>query len=95
MFEFPVELHSHQPSRRELLRLGSGLGLLSSLSVVKSACAAGASALPGNAAPNAIRSCIVVFYYGGPSHLDTYDVKPDAPDSVRAELTKIGYRVKG
>lgn len=88
MFEFPVELHSHQPSRRELLRLGSGLGLMSSLSAVKSVCAAGASQL-ANAGSNAIRSCIVVFYYGGPSHLDTYDAKPDAPDSVRGEFSSI------
>ena len=89
MLEFPVELHSHQPSRRKLLQLGSGLGLLSSLSAVKSACANGAAALPRIAAPNTIRSCIVVFYYGGPSHLDTYDVKPDAPDSVRGEFSSI------
>ena len=25
-----------------------------------------------------VRSCILIFYYGGPSHLDTYDPKPDA-----------------
>ena len=89
MIEFPVELHSHQPSRRQLLQLGSGLGLLSSLSAVKTACAAGAAAISDVATPNAIRSCIVVFYYGGPSHLDTYDVKPEAPDSVRGEFSSI------
>ncbi|NQV26463.1 MAG: DUF1501 domain-containing protein [Rhodopirellula sp.] len=89
MFEFPIELHSHQPSRRQLLQMGSGLGLLSSLSAVKSACAAGAATVPSVAAPNSIRACIVVFYYGGPSHLDTYDVKPDAPDSVRGEFSSI------
>src|SRR5262249_18615650 len=29
--------------------------------------------------PGPVRSCILIFYYGGPSHLDTYDPKPDAP----------------
>ena len=89
MVEFPIELHSHRPSRRELLRLGSGLGLLSSLWHVKSACAAGASSLETLGSRSSIRSCVVVFYYGGPSHLDTYDVKPDAPDSVRGEFSTI------
>jgi hypothetical protein len=88
MFEFPVELHSNRPSRRELLRLGAGLGLFSSLSAVKSACADTASR-ESSTASSSIRSCIVVFYYGGPSHLDTYDVKPDAPDSVRGEFSTI------
>lgn len=86
---FPVELHSHRPSRRELLQWGGGLGLLSSLSTVKSAIAAGASATDAKSEATSVRSCIVVFYYGGPSHLDTYDVKPDAPDSVRGEFTAI------
>jgi len=94
MFAFPVELHSHHPSRRELLRLGSGLGLLSSLSAVKSACAA-ASTLEAKITPTSIRSCIFVFYYGGPSHLDTYDTKPNAPDSVRGEFLNIATSQPG
>ena len=36
-----------------------------------------------------IRSCILVFYYGGPSHLDTYDLKPNAPAEVRGEFKPI------
>ena len=89
---FPIELHSHRPSRRELLQLGSGLGALSSLAAVKNAIAAGASATKRRVeTPETptVRSCIVVFYYGGPSHLDTYDVKPNAPDSVRGEFSTI------
>ena len=27
-----------------------------------------------------IRSCILLFYYGGPSHLDLWDMKPEAPN---------------
>lgn len=36
-----------------------------------------------------IRSCILLFYYGGPSHLDTFDMKPEAPAEVRGEFGSI------
>lgn len=47
------------------------------------------------AAPAAIRSCIFLFYYGGPSHLDTYDLKPQAPSTVRGEFQGISTTVPG
>jgi hypothetical protein len=43
----------------------------------------------------AIRSCILVFYYGGPSHLDTFDPKPTAPAEVRGEYRTIPTAVPG
>lgn len=45
--------------------------------------------------PKPIRACILVFYYGGPSHLDTYDMKPDAPAEVRGEFKPISTSVPG
>jgi hypothetical protein len=42
-----------------------------------------------------LRSCIIVFYYGGPSHLDTYDMKPDGPTEVRGEFQPIDTTVPG
>ena len=42
-----------------------------------------------------IRSCIVIFYYGGPSHLDTFDMKPKAPQEVRGEFKPISTSVPG
>jgi hypothetical protein len=42
-----------------------------------------------------IRSCIVVFYYGGPSHLDTFDPKPNAPAEIRGEYRTIATSVPG
>jgi hypothetical protein len=42
-----------------------------------------------------IRSCILGFYYGGPSHLDTWDLKPNAPAEVRGEFRPIATRVPG
>jgi hypothetical protein len=41
------------------------------------------------------KSCIVVFNYGGPSHLDLWDLKPDAPPEVRGEFKPITTRVPG
>jgi hypothetical protein len=42
-----------------------------------------------------IKSCILLFYYGGPSHLETYDPKPDAPAEVRGEYAPIATSVPG
>lgn len=42
-----------------------------------------------------IRSCIFIFYYGGPSHLDTWDMKPSAPSTVRGEFRPIATTVPG
>jgi hypothetical protein len=95
MLPFPVELHSHRPSRRDLLQMGTGLGAVSALSTLKSASVAAASAVNASGVSSSIRSCIFVFYYGGPSHLDTYDMKPNAPDSVRGEFSSIATSVPG
>jgi hypothetical protein len=42
-----------------------------------------------------IKSCILIFYYGGPSHLDTFDMKPGAPAEVRGEFKPIATSVPG
>ena len=36
------------------------------------------------------KSVIFLFQWGGPSHLDTFDMKPDAPDTVRSPYRPIG-----
>jgi len=42
-----------------------------------------------------IRSCIAIFYYGGPSQLETFDPKPDAPAEIRGEFGTIATSVPG
>ncbi len=42
-----------------------------------------------------LRACIQIFYYGGPSHLETYDLKPHAPREVRGEFQPIATTVPG
>jgi hypothetical protein len=84
--------HSIGVTRREFLQVGySGLLGLG---------AAGTMALPLRAAepgapPRRIRSMILVFLTGGPSHLDMFDPKPDAPAEVRGEFDTIATRVPG
>ena len=42
-----------------------------------------------------IRSCILIFHYGGPSHIDTFDMKPNAPAEIRGQFGSIATRVPG
>jgi hypothetical protein len=49
----------------------------------------------GEAAPPPIKSCILVFFYGGPSHLETFDPKPLAPADIRGEYQAISTVVPG
>src|SRR5262245_15884208 len=42
-----------------------------------------------------IRSCILVFCYGGPSHLETFDPKPNAPREIRGEYATIATAMPG
>jgi len=82
-------------NRREALKLATGgyLGLnLGGLLGAQSAQAAVSNGILGEAK---IRSCIVLFYYGGPSHLDTFDMKPDAPQEIRGEFKPISTSVPG
>ena len=77
--------------RRRLLQFAGGaLGLsLGGLWRAQSAVAADEQMQPR------ISACILVFYYGGPSQLDTYDMKPDAPAEVRGEFQPIATSAPG
>src|SRR5437667_7869886 len=41
------------------------------------------------------KACILIFNYGGPSHLETFDLKPDAPSEVRGEFKPASTSVPG
>ncbi|MCI0457079.1 MAG: DUF1501 domain-containing protein [Gemmataceae bacterium] len=81
--------------RRRFLQMGGGLlGLhLGGLWQAQAAPSTGGFTPP--ARRNPIRSCILVFYYGGPSHLDTYDLKPNAPAEIRGEFRTIATSAPG
>src|SRR5437763_1042833 len=72
-------------SRRELLRVG-GAGMLGlSLPKLLRAAEQGAKA----------KSLILFALEGGPSHIDLWDMKPDAPESIRGEFRPIATTVPG
>jgi len=89
-------------SRGDFLRFG-GLGSLSlgGLWLNQQMAAAGVEEGGGPGARSRgtglapLRACIFVFYYGGPSHLDTYDLKPGAPSTIRGEFQPISTTVPG
>jgi hypothetical protein len=41
------------------------------------------------------KNFIFVFLQGGPSHLDIWDPKPDAPDNIRGEFAPIKTKIPG
>lgn len=41
------------------------------------------------------RSCILIFLFGGPSQIDLFDMKPDAPAEFRGEFKPIATSVPG
>src|SRR5688572_13243425 len=41
------------------------------------------------------KSCILLWMSGGPSHIDTFDPKPEAPDNIRSEFKPIDTSVEG
>jgi hypothetical protein len=93
-------------SRRQLLRAG-GLGFLglNLADLFRAEALAGdsvalAAPLGGSAArlvapKSPIKSCILMFYYGGPSQHDTWDMKPDAPLEIRGQFKPIATSVPG
>ena len=84
----------HQLSRRDVICVGgiSAFGLtLDHLTRPKSASAKDSTK---SLSPRA-KACILIWLDGGPSHLETFDVKPDAPVEVRGPLNSIATRVPG
>src|SRR4051812_12226858 len=78
-------------SRRHLLKVG-GLGLLGL--TMPQIFGAEALAKGTSPAPRA-KSVIFLFQFGGPSHIDMFDRKPDAPEGIRGPLKGIPSALPG
>jgi hypothetical protein len=74
-------------SRRNFLQVGAfGAGLtLAGMLRARAASGGGTSS----------KSAIMIYLPGGPSHLDMYDLKPDAPKEFRGEFKPIATNVPG
>ena len=81
----------HGVTRRSFLEAGAtGLAGLS-LPVVLSLQEAGAV----ESQKSQIRNCITIFLVGSPGHLDTWDMKPDAPAEIRGKFKPISTNAPG
>ena len=81
-------------SRRGFLQVGAfGAGL--SLVDILRARSAQAATPPASGARGKARSAIMIYLPGGPSHIDMYDPKPDAPVEFRGEFKTTATNVAG
>ena len=76
------------PTRRQFLAT-AGLSAIGLDRLRATAPAAGA------AGTHRKNSCVFLFLFGGPSQIDLWDMKPDAPDQVRGDFRPVATRVPG
>src|SRR5262245_23620883 len=83
------DYREHRLSRRKLLQVGAlGLAGLHLPALLR-------AQEPARGRRPRARSIIFLNQFGGPSHHDTFDLKPDAPDNIRGEFHPIATRVAG
>ena len=97
-------LPSSEFTRRQSLVVG-GLSLFGLNSADLSALRAAAAERSANsssdstasriAAQHRPHSCVFIFLFGGPSHIDLWDMKPDAPAEIRGEFQPVATNVPG
>ncbi|MBX3438218.1 MAG: DUF1501 domain-containing protein, partial [Planctomycetaceae bacterium] len=77
--------------RREFLH-ASGLGAAAAMSGAAVRASQDSSVLPsfGRA-----KRCIILFLYGSPSQLETFDMKPEAPVEIRGTMQPIASSLPG
>jgi uncharacterized protein (DUF1501 family) len=85
-----------KPTRRDFIRVG-GAGMLGMTlnNILAAQSASASSGLAGSPGWGQAKSVIMVYLQGGPSHLDLWDPKPDAPDNVRSMFKAIPTAVDG
>jgi hypothetical protein len=88
----PKPQPSTRITRRQLLQAGGISALTLGLPGLVAARVDGDRPLSGVAAE---KSCIFLLLCGGPSHLDTWDLKPAAPEGIRGPYRPIATTVPG
>ena len=84
-------------SRREFLRVGGAgmLGITLADILRLQAQAAPADAAKNKAGWGKAKSVVFIFLQGGPSHIDIWDPKPDAPSNVHGDFKPLKSNVPG
>lgn len=76
------------PTRRDLLRAGS-------LAALTTTAAPGVAPARADGPRAPAKAVVLIDLFGGPSHIDTFDPKPDAPDGIRGEFRTIPTALPG
>lgn len=79
------------PTRRSFLQAGAAT--LGGLSLPNVMALEAAGAVDESKAK--IKNCIVIFLVGSPGHVDTFDMKPEAPEDIRGKFKPIDTNVSG
>jgi hypothetical protein len=87
------DFHQLGMSRRATLRAGALA--LTGMSLPRLLRAQQLGQNPGVQSFGRAKSCILIFLWGGPSQLDTWDPKPDAPEDIRGPFRPIHTSVPG
>jgi len=93
-----ARLCDNSMTRRDLIRVGGSAMLGLSLPAILQAEAMAspeARAAIGKNGFGSAKSVILIYLQGGPSHIDIWDPKPDAPENVRGEFKPIRTNVPG
>jgi hypothetical protein len=85
------DFHSTLMSRRHALKVG-GLGLLG---MTMPGLLRGEALQPAPKIKARAKSVIFLFQWGGPSHIDMFDMKPDAPEGIRGPYKPISSKADG
>lgn len=81
--------------RRELLQVGFSTALGLSLPALARRTRAAEATPSAISKPPRAKSALLVFLFGGPSQLDTFDVKPHAPVEYRSQFAAIDTKLPG
>src|SRR5437016_5446692 len=86
-------------SRREFMRVGGaglfGVALGDILRLQAVAAESASEAAKGKTGWGKAKSVILIFLQGGPSHIDIWDPKPEAPSNIRGEFKTLRSKVPG
>src|SRR5258707_8487878 len=91
-----ASFHATRFSRRHLLKVG-GLGMLGLTlpKLLRGEAAQDSHPAARNGPKARANSVIFLYQFGGPSHLDMFDMKPDAPEAIRGPHQPISSNAPG
>jgi hypothetical protein len=90
-----IPAHPQNLTRRTAIQAGSigllGLGM-NHVNAIRAEAGAGSTASP---ADGKARACIYIFLSGGLAQHESFDLKPEAPDTIRGEFSPIATQTSG